>query len=269
MVYKKNKLKNLLKQGKGTLGTHLTCTWPSLWEIAGNSGLFDYIELTSQYGPYDLYDLDNICRAAELTGVVPVIKLDQQPRVFLAQRAISAGFGGILFADVRTVEDTEECVRAIKLDPVGLNGANGGRATSYGYRMGSRVPRDEVVERVNDVVIMLMIEKKQAIENLDAILSINGIDMVQFGPADYGISIGHPGEGYSNKEIRDAHLRTIETALNMGIRPRVELGTANAEAIQNYLDLGVRDFCIGWETGILANWYQENGKAIRNLVEDL
>lgn len=269
MTYTKNKLRELLSQGRGTLGTHLTCTWPSLWEIAGNCGLFDYAELTSQYGPFDLYDLDNLCRASELTGITPVIKIDQQPRVFLAQRAISAGFGGILFADLRTVEDAEECVKAVKLDPEGLNGANGGRATSYGFRGGIPVPRDETVKRVNDVVIMFMIEKKQAVDNLEEILSIRGVDMVQFGPADYGISIGHPGEGYANKEIREAHLKTIKTALDKGIHPRVELLGADTKAVKEYIDLGVRDFCIGWEFAILVYWYQENGKLMRELMKNL
>jgi 2-keto-3-deoxy-L-rhamnonate aldolase RhmA len=265
-MFFKNKFRDLLNQGKGTLGTHLTCTWPNLWEIAGNSGFFDYVEFTSQYGPFDLYDLDNISRAAELTDVTPIIKIDQQPRVFLAQRAISAGFGGILFADIRTKQDAEECVKAIKFDPEGLNGANGGRATSYGFRKGKRVPRDETIKRINDVVIILMIEKKEAIDNLEAILNVKGIDMVQFGPVDFRITIRHLNEDSQKKEAWNAHLKTIKIAIEKNIRPRVELLGADPQTVKKYSLLGVRDFCIGWETIILNHWYQHNGKKMREYM---
>jgi len=68
-------------------------------------------------------------------------------------------------------------------------------------------------------VVALMIEKRSAVENLETILSIGGIDMVQFGPADYSMSIGIPGQ-WSDPQVREAERYTIETALRMGIAPR-------------------------------------------------
>ena len=73
--------------------------------------MFDYIEFVGEYAPYDLYDLDNICRAADLFGMSAMIKVEEEPRGFLAQRAIGSGFHSVLFADSRTVEDARECVR--------------------------------------------------------------------------------------------------------------------------------------------------------------
>jgi len=85
---------------------------PHLWELVGSTGQFDYIEHTPQYGPWDLYDLDNMCRAAELTNTSTVIKIDRNPKDFLAQRAIAGGFNGILFADIITAEEVKDCVKA-------------------------------------------------------------------------------------------------------------------------------------------------------------
>ena len=87
-----NKLRELLKADKPTLATHIHTTWPSVIEAIGHTGLYDYVEFVGEYGPYDLHDLDNMCRAAELYAMSMMIKVDQEPRGFLAQRAIGSGF---------------------------------------------------------------------------------------------------------------------------------------------------------------------------------
>ena len=117
-----NKLRELLNQNKPTMGTHMSSSLPHLWELVGSTGQFDYIEHTSQYGPWDLYDLDNMCRAAELTNTSTMIKIDRNPKDYLAQRAIASGFNGILFADIMTAEEAKDCIKAVRLPPVGTNG---------------------------------------------------------------------------------------------------------------------------------------------------
>ena len=104
-----NKLRKLLDAGRPTLGTHVHTTWPSIVETIGHTGVFDYVEFCAEYGPFDLYALDNFCRAAELYKMSSMIKIDQSPRSFLAQRSIGAGFQSVLFADCRSVEDVREC----------------------------------------------------------------------------------------------------------------------------------------------------------------
>ena len=110
---RRNKLRELLKAGKPTLGTHLHSTWPSVVEAVGHSGMFDYVEFVAEYAPFELYALDDFCRAAELHDLSSMIKVDQEPRGFLASRAIGSGFHSILFADCRSAADVEECVRIV------------------------------------------------------------------------------------------------------------------------------------------------------------
>ena len=87
---RRNKLRELLKAGQPTIGTHLHSSWPSIVEVVGHTGMFDYVEFVSEYAPFDLYALDNFCRAVELFDMSAMIKVDQEPRRFLAQRAIGA-----------------------------------------------------------------------------------------------------------------------------------------------------------------------------------
>ena len=254
----KNKLRELLNQDKATLGTHLSTTWPTLWELVGSTGQFDYIEFGSQYGAWDLHDLDNMCRAAELTGLSTMIKIDRNPKDWIAQRAIAAGFQSILFADINTVEEAKECVRGVKLPPEGVNSLIGTR--------GIRI--DDYVQHIDDVVIALMIEKKTLMDDLERVLAIEGIDMIQFGPGDYGISLRTPGkpyrrEDYQQKVAADRD-RANQMALDAGIRPRAEAGTA--EQCQYYLDRGVRDFCVGWDTFSMRAWYTQLGKQLREML---
>ncbi len=102
-----NRLRELLKAGKPSIGTRVQSTWPSVVEAIGHTGVFDYVEFLAEYAPSDLHDLDNFCRAAELFDMSAVIKVDQEPRTYLAQRGIGAGFHGVLFADCRSVLATQ------------------------------------------------------------------------------------------------------------------------------------------------------------------
>jgi 4-hydroxy-2-oxoheptanedioate aldolase len=108
-----------------------------------------------------------------------------------------------------------------------------------------------------------MIEKKEALENLDAILSVEGVDMVQFGPADYALSMGWSRPDAADA-LRAAERMVIEKALSKGVQPRAEI--ADARDAGWYLDVGVRHFCIGHDVGILYNWWAEQGRVMRSAM---
>jgi 4-hydroxy-2-oxoheptanedioate aldolase len=103
-----------------------------------------------------------------------------------------------------------------------------------------------------------MIEKDSAVEDLEAILSVPGVDMVQFGPADYSMSIGIPGQ-WNHPRVREAERVVIETALKMGVAPRVELG--DFRDADRYLKMGVKHFCVGWDIDIIHKYCKDQGAA--------
>jgi len=263
---RKNQLRKLLKEGKSTIGTRILSAWPGIVEVIGHTGAIDYVEFVGEYAPYNLYDLENLARASELFGISSMLKVDQEPNCFLAQRALKSGIQNILFTDIRTVEDAKECVRIVRPetpDSKGINGCHAARSVGYGLEAGSK----EYVEAMNDVVIVFMIEKKGAVDNLEAILSVKGLDMVQFGPCDYGLSIGLARQSFPHPEVRKAELKTITMALKMGVRPRVELSPLTKEEdIQKYIELGVRDFNLPMDLTILYHYLKENGESLRKIL---
>jgi 2-keto-3-deoxy-L-rhamnonate aldolase RhmA len=252
-----NKLRKLLNDDKPTVGTHLGMTSPLITELVGLSGYFDYVEFTGEYYPFTDADLINMAMTAERYGMSTMIKIDQSPRIYIAERALGvAGIQNLLFADVRTVEDVQLCVDAVRCDPKGIGGAR------YGRVMTQLGGLPAWVKYCDDAVVAIMIEKKVAVENLEALLAVDGVDMVQWGPADFTVSSGIPGQ-WTHPKVREAELKVIKTALKMDIRPRIE---CSVDAMQGYIDLGCRDFCIGMDASILSSWFQDAGKKIQDTL---
>src|SRR3982075_2441163 len=208
-----NRLRTLLRDGKPTFGTRLQSSWPTLTEIVGRSKNFDYVEFLAEYAPYDLYALDNLARAIELyPNFTGLIKMERSAQAHLAVRAMAAGIQNLLFTDVRNAADAEECIRIAKPEVPGSPGTHGndaGRAAIGGA--------PELTQRYEDSVIILMIEKKGAVEDLEGILGVKGVDMVQFGPSDYGMSIGLGGQR-NHPAGMEAYEHTIRTSIKKGGR---------------------------------------------------
>lgn len=262
-----NKLRKTLNAGRPTVGTRVQSTWPSIVEVIGHSGMFDYVEFLAEYAPFDLYALDNFCRAVELFDMSAMIKIDQAVQQFYAQRAIGAGFQSVLFVDCRSAEDVRSCVRTVRPETPGTDGLHGVGVRRFAYM--SEAGTAKYVEALNDVVIAIMIEKKEAVDQLEEILAVEGIDMIQWGPADYSMSIGRPGayRQRNDPEIKAVERRVIETALKMGVSPRAEI--INVDQAKYYLDLGVRHFSLSTDIVILFNWLKENGDKLRKAIEDV
>jgi 4-hydroxy-2-oxoheptanedioate aldolase len=260
-----NILRQKLDAGQPTLGTHLLSCWPTLVEIVGQTGLYDYVEFTAEYAPFDLHDLDNLGRALEVAGLGGMMKHEQTQWTHQTMRSIGSGFQSALFADVRTVEDARACVRAVRAEEPRAGGLHG-----VGMRRDVGTMRDagsaDFVKALDEVVVAIMVEKRQCVEDLDAILSVPGLDMVQFGPADYAMSIGLTGQ-WSHPEVRAAERRTIETALRKGLHPRAEIGHPDDAA--RFIEMGVRHFCIGWDVTILNAAWRANGDGMRALFGGL
>jgi 2-keto-3-deoxy-L-rhamnonate aldolase RhmA len=259
---KPNLLRQKLKAGQPTLGTRLHSVWPATVEVVGHSGMFDYVEFLAEYAPFDLPALDNFCRAVELFEMSAVIKVDAEPRTFLAQRGVGAGFQGVLFADVRSAADAQDCVRICRPDTPEDGGHFSVAMRRFTYMGYGGTP--EYADAVRDTVVMIMIEKQSAVDELDEILAVPGIDMIQWGPADYAMNIGKPGER-NHPDVRATERRVIETALKAGAQPRAEVN--HPDEAQYYLDLGVRHFCLGADLSILFKWWQSNGETMRELFE--
>src|SRR3954466_10667889 len=153
-----NRLRALLTAGEPSIGTHLLSSWPTLVELVGDAGNYDYIEFTAEYAPFHMHDLDNLGRALELKNLGGMIKVEQTQWTHQAMRAIGSGFQSVLFADVRTEADVRACVAGGRAEAPGPGGGVGvGRRRAVGPVRDAGSPA--YVDALNEVVIAIMVEK--------------------------------------------------------------------------------------------------------------
>ncbi len=261
-MMKQNKLRRLLADKQCTLGTRLNCSLPFFTEIIGSTGNYDYVEFMAEYAPFTNHDLENFVRAAELHDMASIIKIDFQNRVYVAQKAVMAGVQGILFTDCRTADDVRESIRAVTPATKSDDGWYGYLPSRHiGFQ--PRLVQMDHAQRVRDVVKIFMIEKKEAMDNIEAICSVPGVDMVQFGGNDYCMSLDWNLKD-RQEERKAAESEMIRVALKHGVRPRCEVLTP--EAAKHFSDQGVKDFCLGDQLTYLLNIYTKDGGAMRSII---
>jgi 2-keto-3-deoxy-L-rhamnonate aldolase RhmA len=260
-----NRLRELFNEGRPAIAAGVHIPWPAVTELVGHTGLYDYIEFRGEYTSWDLHDLDNIARAMDVVGTSSMFKVERQNNGFIAQRALGAGFQNLLFADLKTADEVREAISFVKPDTPqhgGLNGCHARRSVRYFLDEGS----PEFVQAMDDVVIGIMIEKREAVNNIEEILAVDGIDMLQFGPGDYAMSIGKPKQ-WADPEVKEAETRTINMALEKGLRVRMEFAALPpAETLKEYLDRGIKDFCVDADVVAIYNWFKDKGEELREIV---
>ena len=257
-----NLIRQKLESGEPTLSTHIHSVWPAEIEAIGHAGIYDYVEFVAEYGPSDLHDLDNMCRTSELYNLGSMIKIDQSLMPFLAQRGIGSGYESVLFTDVRSIEEVRECIKSARPDHPdhgGLYGVATRRNSYMGYG-----GTQEYVDMLGDIVLAFMIEKKGAVDNLEESLSEPGVEMIQWGGADFSMNIGKPRQ-MNDPEVVAAKKKTFELGIKMGVAPRAEI--QSADEMKEYLDMGVRHFSLGTDISILYSFWKNEGEKVLRAMQ--
>lgn len=260
-----NKMRTILDKGLPSVATRIWSTWPTIIEAAASTGNFDYIEFVAEYAPYNLSDFENMARAAELHGISTMIKVDFQNRYYVAQKALASGFQSILFTDHKTPDEVRETLRMVSADcpqDGGRFGCPTARWIGY-YPIKNQVAYADMVRKS---VKAFMIEKKEAMDNIEEICSIPGVDMVQFGPFDYCLSRGWNIADH-REEVREAEEEMIRVALKHGVQPRCEFDTI--ERAEYYKSLGVRHFCVGDEMRNLQAYWNGTCGDVKKLADSI
>jgi len=179
-----NAVKDLLKSGKTVVGTSGSAYGDMA--MLADSG-FDFILFDTQHSPVEVKQLIPAVQSMRGTKAAPVIRVSAN-RPDLICFALDAGARGIIVPMVNTKEEAAAMVRACKYSPLG-DRSNSGVRGEWGETKDYRSYLDTVNE---ELLIIPMIETQQAIDNLDEILSVPGIDVLLVGPSDLSIELGVP-----------------------------------------------------------------------------
>ncbi len=183
----KNKLRRALLERQVTLGSWIQIGHPACAEVMARAG-FDWVCVDLEHGVIDLETTAAIFRALGGFDCVPVARLPLNDPIWI-HRTLDAGARGLIIPMVKTAAEAEAAVREAKYPPRGGRGFGYSRANLYGADF------DSYIASANDEIAMVMqIEHKDAIANLDAILRVDGVDGVFIGPLDLSGSMGITGQ---------------------------------------------------------------------------
>ncbi len=259
----KNRLRECLDAKKPIIATRINSAWPMVAEVVGATNTYDYIEFLGEYAPYNQYDLENIARVCELHNMSCIIKTDWANREYVAQKALASGFNGILFTDHTTAEEVRNTLKMVR-PATPQHGGKLGFVNRRWYKNEGFKNQLSYADEVSKCVMGFMIEKAAAVENIEEICQVEGVDFIQFGPADFSMN-----SGFNSKEekerVREAEEKVIRTALKYGVSPRVELN--EAKDAKRYIDLGVTHFALGSELRIEKVYWTDEGHELRSMME--
>lgn len=183
----KNKLRRALLEREVTLGSWIQIGHPACAEVMARAG-FDWVCVDLEHGVIDLERTADIFRALGGFDCVPVARLPLNDPIWI-HRTLDAGARGLIIPMVKTAAEAEAAVREAKYPPRGTRGFGYSRANLYG------VDFESYIASANDEIAMIMqIEHKDAIANMDAILRVEGVDGVFIGPLDLSGSMGITGQ---------------------------------------------------------------------------
>lgn len=236
-------IKAALKAGRPVLGTFFRLPSPDLVEIFGEAGL-DFIIIDQEHGPVSAETASNLVRACDLVGMAALVRIpDNLPWIF--QQALDVGALGVQVPQVRTVADAEQAVRSTKFAPEGMRGvcrnvraARYSARDRYAYLAGSN----------RDTVVVIQIESRAGVDNLEAILRVPGIDVVFLGPYDLSQSLGIPGQ-VDHPLVRSTMDRVVAACHAAGVAAGVYADTV--ESVSHWADMGVQYIAVGVDTALI------------------
>ena len=199
-----NKVLAKIKKGEKVIGLQIPFCSPDLVELMGIAGV-DYVFVDCEHGSFSLSDVETMCRAAELAGVTPIVRVvNIEPTTILP--FIARGAMGIIGPHIRTRAQAEQLVAACLFSPQGLRSYGNARGDYYG----TYDPPAEHMRRANEEMLICgMIEEEEGFRNLPDILKVDGLDYFKFGVHDISLDMKVPGE-FDHPRVKEAMAKAAE-----------------------------------------------------------
>lgn len=244
--------KEKLAQGKSTFGLFMKTCDPAFVEAAGWAGM-DFAILDMEHGPISMESMQNNIRAAQVSGVLPIIRVSSITEKAIG-KALDIGAAGVEIPQITCAKDAKEAVKLARFYPRGERGVcRFVRAARY-----SATPGQKYLKDANEIIVIAQLEGTEAIKNLDEIMEVEGIDILFVGPYDLSQSLGLPGQT-THPKIVEAMKAIINKAQERGIV--VGTFTDSDETVRMWSEAGVQYISYSVDVGI---FYEECANLVNN-----
>ena len=229
-----NTLKQKLRDGKPAFGAMITFPSPPIVEMLGYMG-FDWVLIDNEHGSVTVDTAEEMIRAAELTGIAPIVR-PVANRADVIAPFLDRGAWGVQIPHVNTREEAEAAVAACKYSPEGQRGIfSAGRPAEYGMR---GTAQEYATSANANTLVCLMLEEVEAIENIGEIVTVKGVDVLFIGSGDLSQSMGYTGQ-QAHPEVQALMEKGVKRIRDAGIVAGVSCPDA---LVPKFLDLGVQYF---------------------------
>lgn len=235
------RFKSAMASERGAFGPFMITSDPAVVESAGYAG-YDFVLLDMEHGPGTFENLQNLIRAANVAGVCPVVRVPRGSDIWI-DRALDVGAGGVLIPQIDNADQAAAAVSAAKFAPLGKRGTcRFVRSAGYGAVEGARY-----FQEAQDTCVLIQAEGKKAIENLDSILDVPGIDVIFIGPYDLSASLNLIGQ-IDHPQVIELAKEVIAKATAKGVK--IGCFADTVETAKKWRDLGVRFVGYSCDTNI-------------------
>jgi 2-keto-3-deoxy-L-rhamnonate aldolase RhmA len=231
---RENTLKQKLQAGNAAFGVMITFPSPQVVEMLGSLG-FDWVLIDNEHGSITVENSEDLIRASELTGIAPIIRpVSNKPEIIAP--FLDRGAWGVQIPHVNTAEEARAAVDAVKYHPIGHRGMfSGSRPAGYGL---SGSTADYVEEANRNTLVCLMLEEVEAIDNLEEMVEVEGVDVFFIGSGDLSQSMGYPGQ-QTHPEVQALMERGVTVIREAG---RIAGLSCPDSYVPKFLDMGVQYF---------------------------
>ena len=181
-----NRCKRTMLKGEPVLAAWLSMGSPIAAEIVANAG-YDAVIMDHEHGPGDLLNAVSLMQAASESGATPMMRVPWNDTVYI-KRALDIGVMGIIVPYIQNAAEAEAAVAACRYPTTGVRGVapHAGRCSRWGTRL-----KDYLDAMPDDLLVACQIETEEAVDNIEEIAAVDGVDMLFLGPSDISASIGH------------------------------------------------------------------------------
>jgi 4-hydroxy-2-oxoheptanedioate aldolase len=234
-------LKRKWAAGESAFGAWLSIPSSFSAEAVSHQG-FDFVCIDMQHGLIDYRDVTDMLLAAHSADAVPIVRVPSNDFAMI-NKVLDAGALGIIVPMIETVADVEAAVRACRYPPNG--------ARSFGPTRAPYVAGPDYFATANDKIACIpMIETRAALDDLDAILSVPGVDAVYVGPNDLSLALGQ-GPGADNPSpYQDAYRKIAARCAEHGVVAGIH---ANAKLAAKHVETGYRMITVSSDLSALAS----------------
>lgn len=205
-----NVLKEKLRSNEPVAGCIIQGALPTLAEIAGLTG-FDFIWIDAEHGPLSERDAEDMVRAAEVRRTIPLVRVPANKSEIIS-RFLDIGAMGVIIPGINSRAEVEAAVKAVKYNPEGFRGLTSTRTADFGLK---KKLAEYVTEANSETIVLVIIETPDAIDQLEDILSVEGLDGAIFGGTDLSVALGVPGQ-WQHETVQAAFMRFIEVGNRSG-----------------------------------------------------